>query len=49
MYLGYDWLAGTWDEGDDFPIDSPCGHVGLVPSYDACNMNESAVSPLARR
>ena len=49
VYLGYDWVAGVWDSRDSFPLTSPCGHVGPVPTqdmYDASNINVLELWPI---
>ena len=34
VYLGHDWCAGTWHEGDVINLTSSCGHVCFKPQVD---------------
>ena len=46
VYLGFDWLAGTWNSSDQFPLDSPCNHVGPFPTLNECYLNNINVLEL---
>ena len=49
VYLGQDWVAGTWDDGDHIPLFTNCQHVGYKPvwdSFDRKNINELELWPI---
>ena len=49
VYLGSDWVAGTWADSDHIPLRSCCGHVGFRPVWDRfepTNINELELLPI---
>ena len=49
VYMGSDWVAGTWSDYEHIPLKSKCGHVGFRPVWDNCdrnNINELELWPV---
>ena len=49
VYLGEDWLAGTWSDADSIPLTSACNHICYRPvldSFDPDNINELELWPI---
>ena len=49
VYLGSDWVAGTWRDEDFIPLATNCSHVGFHPVldvFDRNNINELEMWPV---
>ena len=49
VYLGHDWVAGTWSDDDCIPLISNCQHISFRPvsdSFDSSNINELELWPV---
>lgn len=49
VWLGADWVAGTWNDGDTIDIETPCSHVGPHPvadQIDCHNINVLEMWPI---
>ena len=49
VYLGHDWVAGTWNDSEHIPLTTKCCHVGYHPiwdKFDPSNINELELWPI---
>ena len=49
VFLGRDWVAGTWSDSEHIPLSSGCGHIGFRPVWDffnPSNINELELWPI---
>ena len=49
VYLGSDWVAGTWEDKFHIPLVSECSHIGFRPVwdfFDKSNINELELWPI---
>ena len=49
VYLGHDWVAGTWNDSEHIPLTTKCCLVGYHPiwdKFDPSNINELELWPI---